>query len=130
MKPSAQSTPPPTKRDPADWPNLGPASRAMLAAAGLHSMEQVRALGAVATYARVRRAAPRASLNLLWALEGALSGLPWQRVAREHRASLLLALENYEAGAGAEVGAGTGAAGAAGEVAPAPGARIASQAPR
>jgi hypothetical protein len=26
-------------------------------------------------------------------LDGALSGLPWQQVAREHRASLLLALE-------------------------------------
>jgi hypothetical protein len=34
-----------------------------------------------------------ASLNLLWALEGALSGLSWQTVTREHRLSLLLALE-------------------------------------
>ncbi|MCM0610232.1 MAG: TfoX/Sxy family DNA transformation protein [Ideonella sp. WA131b] len=31
--------------------------------------------------------------NLLWALEGALTGLPWQVVAKEHRLSLLLALE-------------------------------------
>ena len=130
MKQSAQPPPRPANHDPAAWPNLGPASRAMLATAGLHSMEQVRALGTVATYARVRRVAPRASLNLLWAIEGALSGLPWQRVAREHRASLLLALETYEAGAGAELGPGAGATGAAGEAAPTPGARIASQAPR
>jgi hypothetical protein len=34
-----------------------------------------------------------ASLNLLWALEGALTGLPWRVVAQEHRLSLLLALE-------------------------------------
>ena len=33
------------------------------------------------------------SLNLLWAMEGALTGVHWQVVAREHRASLLLALE-------------------------------------
>jgi DNA transformation protein len=34
------------------------------------------------------------SLNLLWALEGALTGRPWQVVAKEHRLSLLLALES------------------------------------
>ena len=34
----------------------------------------------------------------LWALEGALSGLPWQVVAREHRTSLLLALETLDRG--------------------------------
>ena len=34
-----------------------------------------------------------ASLNLLWALEGALTGLHWQVVAKEHRLSLLLALK-------------------------------------
>ena len=66
----------------------------MLAAAGIHSAEQLRALGAVAAFARVRRTDPRASLNLLWALEGALTGLPWQTVAREHRTSLLLALDS------------------------------------
>ena len=35
-------------------------------------------------------------VNLLWALEGALTGLPWQAVARDHRTSLLLALETHE----------------------------------
>jgi DNA transformation protein and related proteins len=74
-------------------PNLGPRSREMLAAAGIRSVAQLRALGSVEAFARVRRVDPRASLNLLWALEGALTGLPWQTVAREHRTSLLLALE-------------------------------------
>lgn len=73
--------------------NLGPKSQAMLAAAGIHSVAQLRAVGAVAAFARVKQANPRASLNLLWALEGALTDLPWQTVAREHRTSLLLALE-------------------------------------
>jgi DNA transformation protein and related proteins len=80
-----------------DLPNLGPRSREMLVAAGIRSVAQLRALGAVAAFAQVRRVDPRASLNLLWALEGALSGLPWQAVAREHRTSLLLALEQHEA---------------------------------
>ena len=79
-----------------DLPNLGPKSAAMLAAAGIHSLEQLQALGSVAAYARVKAGNVDASLNLLWALEGALTGLPWQTVAREQRTSLLLALETYQ----------------------------------
>jgi DNA transformation protein and related proteins len=33
---------------------------------------------------------------LLWALESALTGEHWQHVAKNHRTSLLLALEEYE----------------------------------
>jgi len=78
----------------ADAPNLGPASQAMLAQAGLTRWPQVVALGAVRAYARVKAVQPGASLNLLWALEGALSGRPWQQVAADDRASLLMALED------------------------------------
>ena len=80
----------------ADLMSLGPRSQAMLERAGIDSVAQLRELGAVAAYAQVRRAGPGASLNLLWALESALTGIPWQQVAREHRTSLLLALEDYE----------------------------------
>ena len=76
--------------------NLGPKSAQALIDAGIASVAQVRRLGAVATYAKVKRHNARVSLNLLWALEGALSGLPWQVVAREHRTSLLLALETLQ----------------------------------
>lgn len=65
----------------------------MLARAGIATTAQLRALGSVRAYAQAKAANPGASLNLLWALEGALTGLPWQQVAREHRTSLLLALE-------------------------------------
>ncbi|MDD2926542.1 TfoX/Sxy family protein [Rhodoferax sp.] len=77
-------------------PNLGPKSNQFLQEAGISSLEQLQKLGAVAAYAKVKRANRSASLNLLWALEGALSGLPWQEVARQHRTSLLLALEQHE----------------------------------
>lgn len=77
-------------------PGLGPRSAAMLAEAGIRTVAELRSLGAVAAFARVRRVVPGASLNLLWALEGALTGLPWQQVAREHRTSLLLALDEHE----------------------------------
>jgi DNA transformation protein len=73
--------------------NLGPKSAQALVAAGVTSFAQVQALGSVATYAKVKQVDPGVTLNLLWALEGALSGLPWQVVAKEHRTSLLLALD-------------------------------------
>lgn len=79
--------------------NLGPKSAATLAAAGVRSFEHLRQLGSVAAFVLAKQSGAKVSLNLLWALEGALSGKPWQAVAREHRASLLLALEACEAGA-------------------------------
>lgn len=77
-------------------PNLGPKSAAMLAFAGIESAEQLRQLGSVAAYVKVKAVVPSASLNLLWAMEGALTSLPWQQVAHEHRASLLLSLEHCQ----------------------------------
>jgi DNA transformation protein len=76
-----------------DLPNLGPKSKQMLETAGIRTVAQLRKLGSVAAYARVKQSNASVSLNLLWALEGALTDLPWQEVAREHRTSLLLALE-------------------------------------
>lgn len=82
--------------DVAALPGLGPTSRAMLADAGITDVPQLRRLGAVAAFARVRARSPRASLNLLWALHGALTGVDWRQVAREDRTTLLLALEDHE----------------------------------
>lgn len=80
----------------ADLPNLGPKSQALLAAAGITTLAQLTAMGAVVAFARVRATGANASLNLLWALEGAITGEHWQIVAREHRTSLLLALEQVK----------------------------------
>jgi DNA transformation protein len=85
-----------------DLPNLGPKSQQMLQVAGIRSVAQLRKLGSVAAYVKVKNAGAPVSLNLLWALEGALTGLPWQVVAREHRTSLLLALEHMQAEGGAQ----------------------------
>jgi DNA transformation protein and related proteins len=76
--------------------NLGPMSKQALAAAGITSLEQLRKLGSVAAYSKAKQAGSNVSLNLLWALEGVLSGMHWQEVARVHRTSLLLALEEHE----------------------------------
>lgn len=82
--------------DIADLPNFGPRSKQMLAQAGIHTIEQLRELGAVRAYVQVKRNGGNASLNLLWAMEGALSGQHWQVVAKQERLRLLLELEDVE----------------------------------
>lgn len=76
--------------------SLGPKSQEMLARTGITTIDQLRDLGSVEAFVRTRRVAPGVSLNLLWALESALSGEPWQEVARLHRTSLLLAVDERE----------------------------------
>jgi DNA transformation protein len=76
--------------------NFGPKSQQMLAQAGIHTIEQLRELGAVRAYVQVKRSGACSSLNLLWAMEGALSGRHWQEVARHDRLRLLLELEDVE----------------------------------
>lgn len=78
--------------------NLGPKSEAMLTRAGITSAEQLHALGSVRAYLQVKRHEKQASLNLLWALEGALSGRRWQEVAQQDRLNLLLQLDTLEKG--------------------------------
>jgi DNA transformation protein len=84
----------------ADLPNFGPKSQQMLAQAGIKTIEQLRELGAVRAFVLVKRAGTGASLNLLWAIEGALSGRHWQDVAKHDRLSLLLELEDVENNSG------------------------------
>lgn len=83
--------------------SLGPKSQQVLAALGITSIEQLRHAGSVAAYSMAKkRFGAKVSLNLLWALEAALTGIPWREVARAHRTSLLLSLEEYDMAKGAE----------------------------
>ncbi|MFO1434907.1 MAG: TfoX/Sxy family protein [Gammaproteobacteria bacterium] len=77
---------------------LGPKSAQWLREAGIRCSDDLRQLGSVAAYVKVKSTGRPVSLNLLWALESALTGEPWQQVARNSRASLLLALEQFERG--------------------------------
>jgi DNA transformation protein len=80
----------------ADLPNFGPKSQQMLEKAGIKTVEQLRDLGAVRAYLQVKHCGGNASLNLLWALEGALTGQHWQVVAKQNRLRLFLELEDME----------------------------------
>ncbi len=70
----------------------------MLGAAGIETESQLRAMGAVAAFVAVRRAGCSPSVNLLWALEGALTGRDWREVAKGDRLSLLTQVEMLEKG--------------------------------
>jgi DNA transformation protein len=87
-----------------DLRNLGVKSEEMLAQVGVHSVAQLRERGAVPIFMQLKRAGITRSLNMLWALAGALEPWPegrhWREVARgDARLSLLLAVEDLESGA-------------------------------
>lgn len=75
--------------------NLGPQSQRMLQSAGV-SLPQLRRLGALQAFCKVRAVAPTASLNLLYALVGALEDLDWRDVRRTRKLALLMALEDAQ----------------------------------
>lgn len=71
--------------------NIGPKSAAWLRQTGIRSQEDLEAVGALAAYVRVKRAGFKPSLNLLYALEGAILGCHWQEIPDERRSELVLA---------------------------------------
>lgn len=70
-------------------PNIGPKSAAWLRQVGLRTQEDLAAAGPVEAYIKVRRAGFRPSLNLLYAIEGALTGCHWQQVPTARREQLV-----------------------------------------
>jgi DNA transformation protein and related proteins len=74
--------------------NLGPACAAWLEAAGIHSEAEIRRLGAVETFRRVAFSrSGDVSMNLRYALEGAIRGVRWDHLSREERVALRAAAE-------------------------------------
>jgi hypothetical protein len=73
--------------------NIGPKSAAWLRQVGVHSPEQLAELGAVGTFIKIKRAGFKPSLNLLYALEGALRDCHWQEIPEARRSELILAAD-------------------------------------
>lgn len=74
--------------------NLGPSSAAWLREAGIISEAQLRETGPLLAYRRVKIRFPSVSLNLLWAMVGALSNRDWREVSREEKKTLIRELED------------------------------------
>lgn len=61
--------------------NLGPKSSEWLASVGVQTLDDVARLGVVETYKRVKAACPdKVTLNMLWGLQAALLGIPWNEL--------------------------------------------------
>lgn len=73
---------------------LGPASVKMLASVGVTSAEQLRREDLYLLYQRIKARNPRASINLLYALMGAVDDTDWRSIARERRTEVLMRLDD------------------------------------
>ncbi|MEH6415758.1 TfoX/Sxy family protein [Pseudomonas sp. CGJS7] len=73
--------------------NIGPKSAAWLRQVGLRTHEDIAAVGTVEAFMRVKRAGFKPTLNLLYAIEGALLDCHWQEISDERRQELILAAD-------------------------------------
>ena len=75
--------------------NIGKVSAGRLQAVGITTPSELEAIGAVEAYHRVKEAFPKqTSLNLLYALEGAILDLPWDDLPDALRQRLRAAAES------------------------------------
>lgn len=73
--------------------NLGAASARWLSAVGITTRDHLDQAGALEAFLQVEAAGFKPSLNLLWALEGALLDSHWTKLPSDRRSDLLLALD-------------------------------------
>ena len=76
--------------------NIGPKSAAWLRQVGLRTQEDLEGVGAVEAFIRVKRAGFRPSLNLLYAMQGALDDCHWTELGEETKSALILAADSAE----------------------------------
>ncbi len=77
--------------------NVGPKSAAWLRQVGVRTLEDLVRVGPVEVFLKVKRAGFRPSLNLLYAMAGAIDDCHWTDVAEERKAALIGELEAAEA---------------------------------
>lgn len=73
--------------------NVGPKSAAWLRQIGIRTEEDLRRMGSVEAYRRVKLAGFKPTLNLLYSMAGAEDGCHWTALAEERKAALVLAAD-------------------------------------
>jgi DNA transformation protein and related proteins len=76
--------------------NLGPTSAGWLREIGVQTIADLERIGPVHAYRLVRQRQPRATLNLLWALEAGLLEKDPQELTEEEKERLLAELEEID----------------------------------
>lgn len=78
--------------------NLGPTSEKWLHEIGIHTQAELAEMGVVAAYCLVKARHEKASLNLLYALYGALHSLRWNELSPEVKAALQREVAEFQFG--------------------------------
>lgn len=79
-----------TDRSLEELPGLGPKTAIWLREVGIGSAAELRSLGAVAAYRRLKHWNPKGvSRNALWGLHAALLGIPWTSIDAATKQRLL-----------------------------------------
>ncbi len=73
--------------------NVGPKSSAWLKQVGIRNEDDVKRLGAVTSFLKVKRAGFKPGLNLLYALAGAELECHWAALTAEKKSELILAVD-------------------------------------
>jgi DNA transformation protein len=73
--------------------NLGTASINILHAVGINSYDELKSVGAVETYRRIKKRNIHVSKVMLYALEGALMDIHWNQLSPERKEQLLADVE-------------------------------------
>jgi hypothetical protein len=76
--------------------NVGPKSAAWLRQVGVRTTEDLNRVGPVEAFLKVKRAGFRPSLNLLYAMAGAMADCHWAELPEERKQELLSSLEAAE----------------------------------
>ncbi|MEO8671553.1 MAG: TfoX/Sxy family protein [Tahibacter sp.] len=76
--------------------NVGPKSAAWLRQVGVRTLVELREVGPVETFMKVKRAGFRPSLNLLYAMQGALDDCHWADLPDATKQALVLAAGEAE----------------------------------
>jgi hypothetical protein len=76
--------------------NVGPKSAAWLRQVGVRTQDDLVRLGPVEAFMKVKRAGFRPSLNLLYALAGAIEDCHWADLPDERKKALVAAVESNE----------------------------------
>lgn len=82
---------------PAKIRNVGPKSAAWLRQVGVRSLEDLVRIGPIEAFLKMKRAGFRPTLNLLYAMAGALADCHWAELPEGDKQALLAALEAAEA---------------------------------
>lgn len=73
--------------------NVGPKSAAWLRQIGIRTEEDLRKIGSVEAYRRVKVAGFKPTLNLLYSMAGAEDDCHWTALSEERKAALVLAAD-------------------------------------